>query len=180
MKKFLIAGALSVFAVTNAFAMDKPFGGEKDVAYAKELWDMMSAVALVGPNMTQTHAYEGGAPHGAILTTAQRKLTMGDHTGDIIVKHNYGGEGIDEDEVMEDPAKWLKAVTVMYRREEGYDADNADWFWVKYAADGSIDTNPKGAMLAGRVAKGADVGCIACHSGAGGDDYVFTHDQFAN
>jgi hypothetical protein len=31
--------------------------------------------------------------------------------------------------------------------------------------------------LAGRVAKGADAGCIACHSGE--DDYLFTTDAIA-
>jgi hypothetical protein len=35
---------------------------------------------------------------------------------------------------------------------------------------------PDGMQLAGRVAKGADEGCIACHTGAAGDDYVFTFD----
>lgn len=32
--------------------------------------------------------------------------------------------------------------------------------------------------LAGRVAKGADQGCIACHQTAEGGDYVYTHDRF--
>jgi hypothetical protein len=32
--------------------------------------------------------------------------------------------------------------------------------------------------LAGRVAKGANEGCIACHTSAPGKDYVFTHDRF--
>ncbi len=30
--------------------------------------------------------------------------------------------------------------------------------------------NPKGMKLAGRVAKGMDQGCIACHRSVGGDD----------
>ena len=57
-----------------------------------------------------------------------------------------------------------------------YDAENADWFWVKYKADGSLDVNPKGALLAGRVVKGGDKGCIACHKGAG-PDMLFTRDR---
>ncbi|RMD48443.1 MAG: hypothetical protein D6832_03940, partial [Alphaproteobacteria bacterium] len=80
------------------------------------------------------------------------------------------------DAVLAEPEKHLGAITVMFRREKGYDPDNQDWFWVKYRPDGSLDKNPKGMMLAGRVAKGADKGCIACHSGAGGDDYIFTTD----
>ena len=30
--------------------------------------------------------------------------------------------------------------------------------------------------MAGRVAKGMDMGCIACHKGAKDDDYVFVND----
>ncbi len=47
---------------------------------------------------------------------------------------------------------------------------------MKYLPDGALDKNPKGMSLAGRVGKGADAGCIACHLGAGGEDYVFTTD----
>ncbi|KPP84625.1 MAG: hypothetical protein HLUCCO07_05865 [Rhodobacteraceae bacterium HLUCCO07] len=67
------------------------------------------------------------------------------------------------------------AHTVMFRREAGYDPDNADWFWVKYLPDGSLDKNPSGTPLAGRVGKGMDEGCIACHAGV--EDYVFTSDH---
>ena len=59
----------------------------------------------------------------------------------------------------------------MYKRP-GYDPENQDWFWVKYLPDGALDKNPAGMSLAGRVAKGADQGCIACHSGE--EDYLFT------
>jgi cytochrome c peroxidase len=43
--------------------------------------------------------------------------------------------------------------------------------------DGSLDENDNGMAMAGRVAKGADKGCIACHAKAKGDDYVFTNDM---
>ena len=62
-------------------------------------------------------------------------------------------------------------------REAGYDDDNENWFWAKYLPDGSLDKNPKGMELAGRVAKGADMGCIACHSAAPGDDYLYVNDR---
>ena len=58
-----------------------------------------------------------------------------------------------------------------------HDRDNQDWFWVKYGKGGSIDKDPKGTLLAGRVAKGMKRGCISCHSQAGGDDYLFSNDQ---
>ncbi len=121
--------------------------------------------------------YEGLDPHGMMLETFYTEATIGDHTGTLIVKRNYGPEGVEVTQVLMDPGKHLGAYTVMFKREAGYDADNADWFWAKYLADGSLDKNPKGMQLAGRVAKGADAGCIACHSNADGDDYVFTSDH---
>ncbi|MCK4707484.1 MAG: hypothetical protein KAU21_02620 [Gammaproteobacteria bacterium] len=74
--------------------------------------------------------------------------------------------------VANDPAKYLKAVTVMLK----YDAYNNDWFWVKYKADSSLHTNPKGMKLAGRVAKGMPMGGIACHKAASSGDMIFNHD----
>ncbi len=176
MKKFIAGLALvGALTMTTASAQDMaPFGTEDDVAYAALLWDVMEASNLAGENAIQTYPYEGIAPHGMMLQTFYSTGTINGTTGDLIVKRNYGPEGVTEDEVLLDPAKHLGAVTVMFRREAGYDADNQDWFWAKFLPDGSLDKNPKGMALAGRVAKGADVGCIACHSGV--DDYVFTSD----
>lgn len=80
------------------------------------------------------------------------------------------------DEVLRNPDGHLGAHTIMFRREAGYDPENLDWFWARYNPDGSIAQNPKGMSLAGQVAKGSDVGCIACHQGAEGDQ-VFTSDH---
>jgi len=66
----------------------------------------------------------------------------------------------------------------MFRREKGFNSDNKDWFWVKYALDGTVMKNPKAMSLAGRVAKGMEKGCIACHAGALGNDKVFNHDNY--
>jgi hypothetical protein len=62
------------------------------------------------------------------------------------------------------------------QREVGYDPDNNDWFWVKYGPDGTVDENDAGVALAGRVAKGASTGCIACHANAAAGDYLFVND----
>jgi hypothetical protein len=72
-------------------------------------------------------------------------------------------------------AAHLKAITVMFKREVGYDKNNQDWFWVKYKPDGRLFANPKGALLAGRVEKEADVGYIACHVDADGCDCLFNN-----
>ena len=180
MRKTLLA---SVLALSTGFAAPlvaqdmPPFGSDEDQAYAALIWEAMGALNLVGEGQIHTFPYEGVAPHGMMLETFYTSATIGDHTGDLVVKRNYGPEGVSEDEVQREPEKHLGAVTVMFRREAGYDADNQDWFWVKYLPDGSLDKNAMGMSLAGRVAKGADEGCIACHSGV--DDYLFTTDAIS-
>ena len=169
-----------VAAASLAFATHvtaAPFGGEDDVAFAGKLWDRLEARQLVGPGAVMSTPYQGQPPHGAVLDTIDATVTLDGHTGTVIIKRNYGGEGVSEQAVAEDPGTWLKAVTVMFRRP-GYDADHRDWFWVKYAPDGGILTNPKGMSLAGRIGKGMDKGCIACHKAAPGGDLVFNHDRF--
>jgi len=109
-----------------------------------------------------------------MLETFYSEATVNGYTGAVVLKRNFGPEGVTTDQVMAEPGKHLGAITVMFQREAGYDSDNNDWFWVKYLPDGSLDKNPKGMKLAGRVAKGMDVGCIACHSNE--DDYLFTTD----
>ena len=176
MKKIIAASALA-FAMlgTPTLAQDMPFGTDADAEYAALLWDLMNSSGLAGKNAIMATPYDGSPPHGMMLATFYSKATIDGHTGDLIVKRNYGPEGIDAEMIQMDPSKHLAAVTVMFRREAGYDTDNADWFWVKYLPDGTLDKNPKGMRLAGRVAKGAEAGCIACHSGA--DDYIFTTDH---
>lgn len=154
-----------------------PFGDDKSVAYAAKVWAEMGKLNMVGDNAIRSFPYEGTKPHGAMLETLYTKATIDGHTGALIVKRNYGPGDVDEDAVLMSPGKHLGAVTIMYKREAGYDADNKDWFWAKYLPDGSLDKNPKGMMLAGKVAKGADKGCLACHTGAPGGDYVFTSDH---
>jgi hypothetical protein len=168
------SGLLSACAVFAA----KPFGGPDSVEYSQELWAALEEARLAGPDSINTVPYEGQHPHGAVLETLDTTLTVRGRTADVIVKRNYGGEGVSKSAVANNPDKYLGAVTVMYRRENGYDPENQNWFWAKYNPDGSLATNPKGAKLAGRVAKGMSQGCIACHQSAPGDDYVFNNDRY--
>ncbi len=165
--------AAAGIVTTTANSQGAPFGNEEDIAYAKSLWTAMTGAKLVGAKAIGSRPYEGTPPHGAILDTLYDEIKVNGHTGLIIVKRNYGPKGATIDEIANDPGKHLAAITVMFKRDAGYDADNKDWFWAKYLPDGSLDKNPKGMQLAGRVAKGADKGCIACHAGADGGDYMF-------
>jgi len=177
MGKMILAGMTALalgIGGGQVAAQDAPFGTDKDVAYAKLLWDLMKADKLVGDGAIHAVPYAGVEPHGMMLETFYTTASVNGHEGRLVVKRNYGPEGVKKDDVLMDPAKHLGAITVMFQREDGYDADNQNWFWAKYLPDGSLDKNPEGMQLAGRVAKGADAGCIACHSTADGGDYLFS------
>lgn len=165
----LTAGA----AVSQAAA---PFGDEADQAYAELLWRAMEAEDLVGADSIMAFPYPGTDPHGIMLETFYTTATIDSYEGTLVVKRNYGPAGVTVDEVIGDPAGHLAAITVMFQRAEGYDIETNDWFYAKYLPDGSLDSNPAGIALAGLVGKGGDAGCIACHQGAGGGDYLFTTD----
>lgn len=172
--------ALTLSATTQA----APFGGPEDQAYAKSLWNALERAHLVGSDAIQTVPYDGQPPHGKVLETLDSTVIVHDKqagpngdAGIVIVKRNYGGEGVRKEAVANHPADYLKAITVMFKRK-GYDQDNQDWFWVKFKSNGELHVNPKNMKLAGRVAKGMNMGCIACHQGAQGGDYVFKHDRF--
>lgn len=159
-----------------------PFGGPTNVEYAKVLWDRLEGHKLVGSESIRSYPYKGNHPHGQALEYLETMITVDNHQGVVMVKKNYGGEG-DLDAlkagVLNEREKNLASITVMFQREDGYDPDHDNWYWAKFQPDGQLEKNPKDMSLAGRVAKGAKAGCIACHSAAPGKDYVFTHDRFA-
>jgi len=101
--------------------------------------------------------YAGQGPHGMLLTTYLNEQAFNAYEakpgafsdGAIIVKENYM------------PDKTLAAITVMVKKA-GFDANHNDWFWAKYAPDGSVQ------------ASGKPAGCISCHGSVRSNDYVFT------
>ena len=170
----VMVGAASCSSTKQTGKMMKPpFGQPADVAYAKMLWRNLNEVGL---NRAPATLYVGGPPHGKVREVLESKI----NGKRVIVKRNYRGKGITVKSVARNRAKYLKSITVMAKRDTGYDAANNDWFWVKYKPDGTLFTNPKGMKLAGRVAKGMNKGCIACHKSASGNDLVFIHNKEAN
>lgn len=163
------------FLLTGNVNAAAPFGGEEDVSYANNLWQTMVDAGYAGKGGLMSRPYTGQHPHGAILDTIEGQIAVQGKLHQIIVKRNYGGEGVSIANVANDPARYLKAVTVMLKRP-GYDPETKDWFWVKYKPDGNLHTNPAGMMLAGKIAKGKPKGCIACHTAAPGGDMMFLHD----
>ena len=186
----LITVASSFFVCVQAAPSSQfvPVGTVEDVHYATRLWDAMVRDQLEGESRKNNAPFFGGAkPHGEILELSYQNLTLGAHTGFIVVKRNYGKAGesgvrgvVTVERVSEDRTRYLDSITVMFQREAGFDEDHQNWFWVKYKPDGALFTKKvEGRLtaLAGRLLKsrqGADnSGCIYCHSSAGGGDYIF-------
>ncbi len=175
--------SILIFAAPElrAYSGQLPMGSSSDISYAKKLWQVMETAGLVGTNAKPLKPFFGGAkPHGMILEIVSQQLSVEDHTGFIVVKKNYDGDGVTEASVAKDRAKYLSSITIMYQREAGYDLDNQNWFWVKYRPDGdlfSLKINDLSVAMAGRIFKGdtreQNGGCIYCHSSAGGSDYIF-------
>ena len=167
-RKWLYPGILVLLSgLVNAAA---PFGAQDDVDYANNLWQTMLDAGYAGKDGLMSRPYIGQHPHGAILDTISGKIVIGGELRDIIVKRNYNGETISIAKVASEPAKYLQSITVMLERP-GYDPKVGDWFWAKFRADGSLDTNPEGIKLAGKVAD-----CITCHTTAPGGDMIFLRD----
>jgi hypothetical protein len=166
-----------LLVATGAGAQDgPPFGREADLEDARKLWQAMAEERLVGAEAIRTMPYQGTPPHGAFLELLIRPVAVGDRSAMTIVKKNYAGQDLARGDVLARPGEHLASVTVMFRREDGYDPENGNWFWAKYGADGSLESNPAGVPLAGRVAKGMEEGCIACHAEAPGGDFVYSYD----
>jgi hypothetical protein len=157
----------SSFLFAEGMKKEKVFGGERDISYSQYLWGELEASKL---NSIPATLYIGGPPHGAVREVLEGKIDG--HR--VIVKRNYGGEGVSVESVKKDRAKFLKAVTVMVKKE-GFDAKNNDWYWAKYKADGTLHTTPKGDKIVGKFP-----GCIGCHQSASGGDLVFVHNKTAN
>jgi len=151
--RLLLSGLLIVCCgAANLMAAELPAANGKDVIEYLNKSNYQSWQLWPG----KTKLYEGRHPHGALLTTyvsagAHAAITTksgGIPNGEFVVKENYT------------PDKKLAAITVMYK-QTGYNPDGGDWFWLKYAPDGSIQKE-------GKVG-----GCIGCHTAVANNDWLF-------
>lgn len=178
MKKYLsLLIAITVFTLNTVTVQAASFGNKEDTDYAEQLWNLMKQARMVGDKAVISVPYKGSFPHGDFLDTLDGHLKVGDHDGRLIIKRNYNGEGTTREMIASNPTRHMKAVTVMYKRERGYDTENLDWFWAKYNTGGELLVNAREIPLAGRIAKGSKAGCIACHKRAPGNDMVYINDK---
>ena len=168
------SGADTTVADTSSSGVDMmmmpPFGSPEDVAIAEGIWTEMSGEDFENawnlfPGTTAMQV--SGAPHAAFATILVNATAEGDLTapadGSIIAKVN-----------LDDDMGTIGAYTVM-KKINGFDAEIDDWFWAKYAPDGTLMMNPDGVPLAGAVGSVGGGGCVGCHSGATGDDWIFVN-----
>ena len=172
-----------------ASLLNLPAGKPADVDEARQLWLVLEQEHMVGEHAELLKPFIGAArPHGWVLEVDSRVIQVGRHRGFVVVKKNYNGDTLSDKptiaEVEKDRRRYLKAITIMFKREPGYDPDNQNWFWAKYHPDGRLFSMHKMGMtiaMAGRLMKGGtspdrNRGCIYCHSSAGGGDYIFYPD----
>ena len=165
MKTLLAALAAALLLATTVLA-----GADDDGLFARQLWTALARARLVGDGAIAAVPYAAaGDAHGAQLVTLERFITVNARDGFTIVKRTYGGEGANRQTILADPASALTAVSVMHKRDSGYDRGHENWFWAMYAPDGTVATRD-GAEMAGRVPM-----CIECHEDAPGGDMVFLH-----
>lgn len=181
MKRSLIVMVLITAVATFSLLMsslgeskDMPFGGDKDVEFARSIWTAMEDYQEWP---MRSGFYPGESPHGKVLRMYYNLVNVNGNPYHVIVKDNYGGSDATVTKVSDSPDEHLAAVTIMVQKEKGYDPDNDNWFWAKYLKNGELDKNAKGLLLAGRVAKGMNAGCIACHKNAKNGDYLFSNDD---
>jgi len=162
------------FSLPSVVGQDMPFGGSDDVEFAKNAWEELKGYE---DWKMQSDYYEGQSPHGDYVKIYYSMITVDNTPYHVVVKDNFRGDDLTVETVANAPDDYFASATVMIQMDDGYDPKNNNWFWVKYGADGSIMTNPKGMALAGRVAKGSGQGCIACHANARDNDYLFSNDR---
>lgn len=158
----------------------RSFGYNKDGRFANMLWNQMNQMNLVGSQSIFTHPYKGLPPHGTYVEMIESKLSVGRTRGHVIILKNYMSSHINIMHIINNPSAYLKNISVMFKRKNGYDRDNKNWFYVQYDASGMVMTSIQGFKLAGKIAKGSTRGCISCHMMAPGGDYVFSHDKLAS
>ena len=165
MRKLVLAAiaAASVGAVGAAVAQ------QDDAAFAATLWQEIEAQRLVGANLIGAVPYaREGQAHGATLATFVSTATVGGVEGQVVVKRSYTDAATREG-IIGNPAENLDNITVMFKREAGYDPANQDWFWAMYMPDGMV------GEMGGMMVAGMAEGCSGCHAAAPGGDYLYLH-----
>lgn len=93
--------------------------------------------------------------------------------GTIISKKTFAATSAGE----KDPDR-LYRTFAMVKREAGFDSENANWEYIDMPnnAGNDFSAQPNGDLDASSVRRGTLSNCIACHTEAGGGDFLFVND----
>lgn len=167
----LVQKFAAAFLVVFATSLAVPALAQDDAEFAAALWSALAAERMVGDNAITIAPYpREGQAHADLVATLESVITVNGITGHAIAKRSYGAEGATRALIMADQAAYITNVTVMFKRENGYDADNGDWFWAMFMPDGMVG-QMEGNVLAGKVGM-----CSSCHNEAPGGDQIYLHD----
>ena len=158
---------------------DLPFGNDGEIVEAEELFSQardQNYSKLTNSNWqlfpTTTNPVASDAPHGAGFasifvnsTFAKSADKSNPDVGSVIIKNNL------DSEVLTD----IDSITMMVKKEDGYDPEHHNWFWAKLDPQGNVAANPMGVMLAGRVGttEGEGAACLGCHQ-QDSSDFIIT------
>lgn len=150
----------------NENSVNQTAGRAIDNAYAQKVWQVLQREKLIGDARMRSYPFVGSRPHGSIQEIIAKEIEVDGVTGRVVVKHNYGAKGglTPKQVYSAQTDENYEALTIMFKREAGYDSANNDWFWAEYKKDGSI-INYNGTDLSGRSSL-----CLGCHTPLGGAD----------
>ncbi len=160
-------GGVIVFAVLFTSCISPgsrdPNATPVDAYAAYETWAMVNSETITG-DVTGTlgNAHEGSSGFREVyINEAGKAVSDGEAAlpypeGTIIIKEAYGNDSGSKSE--------LSSLTVMVKRESGYDEGNGNWEYVMLTP--SMRVRSQGALSS----------CISCHSAAE-NDFVFTDNR---
>lgn len=127
-------------------------------------WNKVNSTTITGDRTgILGNAHEGSAGfrevyvNSAGLPVSSGSAAVPYAEGSIILKEAYKDSG---------GAKGaLESLTVMVKRESGYDGENGNWEYIMLTPEMKVQ------------AQGRLSGCISCHLAAEEDDFIFTHNR---
>lgn len=152
---------LVVFALLASCGTTDPNATSSEDLSSYETWTKVNDETITGDATgtlgQQVHEGAGGFREVFVNSVGEPVFAGEASTpfpvGTIIVKESYPDAGGSKGD--------LSTLTVMVKREAGYDADNGDWEWVMLGPDMGIRT------------QGALASCYQCHAVAADTDYSF-------
>ena len=156
MKKIFIAAIVClVFFSCASQGGDDPNATKPDAYQDYTGWVKVNSQTITGDETgVLGKAHAGAAGFREVYANSAGAAGPPYAEGSIIVKDSFKNDGGNKGD--------LAAVTIMVKRESGYDSDNGDWEYIMLNA--KMKNQAQGKLSS----------CIACHAAAEDMDYIFT------